>query len=109
LGFAKLFKVSLRLEKQFLAVHSPEAAYLWGQTPQDMLTVILLAVAVVLSAFFLFSLRILLIKGGQFRGTCANNNPFLRKEGATCGVCGRAAGEPCGKEESTLVVKKQSS
>ncbi len=63
-----------------------------------MLVVIALAVAVVLLAFFLFSLRILFVKGGEFRGTCANNNPFLQKQGATCGVCGRTAGEPCGKE-----------
>jgi hypothetical protein len=74
-----------------------------------MLIVILLAVTAVLAAFFLLSLRILLIKGGQFRGTCANNNPFLRKEGATCSVCGRVAGEPCGKEERTLAAKKQPS
>jgi len=63
-----------------------------------MLAVVALAVVFVLLAFFFFSLRILLVKGGEFRGTCANNNPFLQKEGATCGVCGRTAGEPCGKE-----------
>lgn len=63
-----------------------------------MLVVIALAVAVVVLSFFLFSLRILFVKGGEFRGTCANNNPFLQKQGATCGICGRTAGEPCGKE-----------
>lgn len=66
-----------------------------------MLVVIALAVAVVLLSFFLFSLRILFVKGGEFRGTCANNNPFLQKQGATCGICGRTAGEPCGKEKET--------
>ncbi|MCS7037632.1 MAG: hypothetical protein RMJ33_03815 [Saprospiraceae bacterium] len=63
-----------------------------------MFAVIALAISVVMLAFFLFSLRILFVKGGEFRGTCANNNPFLQKQGATCGVCGRTAGEPCGKE-----------
>lgn len=63
-----------------------------------LLVVTALAITFVLFAFFLFSLRILFVKGGQFRGTCANNNPFLQQQGATCGVCGRTAGEPCGKE-----------
>ncbi len=63
-----------------------------------MLVVLALAIGFVLFAFFLFSLRILFVKGGEFRGTCANNNPFLREQGATCGVCGRTVGEPCGKE-----------
>ncbi|MCS6928056.1 MAG: hypothetical protein NZM43_01040 [Saprospiraceae bacterium] len=62
------------------------------------IAVIALAIALVLVAFFFFSLRILFAKDGEFRGTCANNNPFLREQGATCGVCGRTVGEPCGKE-----------
>lgn len=60
-----------------------------------MLKVILLAVVFVGLAILLFSVRILLIKNGQFKGTCANNNPFMQKQGVTCGVCGRKAGEPC--------------
>ncbi|MEZ4919514.1 MAG: hypothetical protein R2792_10480 [Saprospiraceae bacterium] len=60
-----------------------------------MYTVILLSIGLVFIAFLMFSLRILLVKNGTFRGTCANNNPMLVKEGATCGVCGRKPGEEC--------------
>ena len=60
-----------------------------------MTVVILASVAIVFIAFLMFSLRILFVKNGTFRGTCANNNPMLVKEGATCGVCGKIAGDPC--------------
>jgi len=60
-----------------------------------MLPVILLSILFVLAGFFLFSVRLLFVKNGEFKGTCANNNPFLKNEGATCGVCGRKGGEEC--------------
>jgi hypothetical protein len=41
------------------------------------------------------SLRILLVKGGEFRGTCATNNPMLRNKIGECEVCGRKPGEEC--------------
>ncbi len=41
------------------------------------------------------SLRILLVKGGEFRGTCATNNPMLRNKIGECDVCGRKPGEDC--------------
>lgn len=46
-------------------------------------------------AFAMFSLRILLVKNGQFRGTCAGNSPFLKKEGIACGICGAKPGDAC--------------
>ena len=54
--------------------------------------------------FVLMSVRILLIKDGKFKGTCASQNPYLNKEGGTCGYCGKnvEAGENCGKEESPV-------
>lgn len=55
----------------------------------------LVTLAAVLFAFFLFSVRLIFVKNGTFKGTCANNNPMLQKEGAVCGVCGRTADEPC--------------
>lgn len=63
-----------------------------------MIAVLLISIALVLFAFALFSVRLLFVKKGEFRGTCAGNNPYLQKEGAVCGVCGRKAGEECGKE-----------
>jgi hypothetical protein len=64
-----------------------------------MVTVLIASVLLVLTGFFLFSLRLLFVKNGEFRGTCANNNPYLQSKGASCGVCGRKAGEACEKEE----------
>ena len=68
-----------------------------------MIPVLLLSIGLVLVAFALFSVRVLLIKGGEFRGSCASNNPMLQKEGVVCGVCGRKAGEGCGQEADELV------
>ncbi|GAB3175374.1 hypothetical protein [Telluribacter humicola] len=67
-----------------------------------MVPVLIVSIVLVLIGFFLFSLRLLFVKGGEFRGTCANNNPYLRNDGVTCGVCGRKAGEACEKQEENL-------
>jgi len=67
-----------------------------------MLKVVLVAIALVGLAFAFISIRILLIKGGQFKGTCANNNPFLQKQGVTCGVCGKPAGDACDSDKIKL-------
>ena len=60
-----------------------------------MLPVLLASVTIVLLAFAMFALRILFVKDGTFRGTCAGNSPFLRKEGVVCGVCGAKPGDAC--------------
>lgn len=62
-----------------------------------MMTVVIASIVFVLLAFAMFSVRILFKKGGEFRGTCAGNNPLLEKEGVVCGVCGRKPGEDCQK------------
>ena len=42
-------------------------------------------------AFFygVLSLRMWVKKESEFRGTCASQNPYLRKEGGKCGYCGK--------------------
>ncbi|MFT7248598.1 MAG: hypothetical protein ACI9DJ_002641 [Algoriphagus sp.] len=55
----------------------------------------IVTIVAVLIAFFLFSVRLIFVKNGTFKGTCANNNPMLVQEGAVCGVCGKKPDEPC--------------
>ncbi len=51
--------------------------------------------------FILMSVRLIFIKDGKFRGTCASQSPFLNKDGGTCGYCGRNLdeGESCKTNE----------
>jgi hypothetical protein len=55
--------------------------------------------------FFIFGLSFALINirqiftGQDFRGTCATNNPMLKKEIGDCTVCGKKAGEDCAMPE----------
>ena len=59
------------------------------------MSTVLASIAVVGVAFILFALRILLVRGGEFRGTCASNNPYLRSEAGECWGCGKPADEDC--------------
>ena len=51
---------------------------------------VLLTFGLVAAFFILMSVR-LIIKKEEFKGTCASQNPFLKKQGISCG---------CGSEES---------
>jgi hypothetical protein len=65
------------------------------------MSVLLITIGFIGLFFILMSVRILLVKNGEFRGTCASQSPWLNKEGVTCGYCGKtlSAGETCEKEE----------
>ncbi|MFK7951205.1 MAG: hypothetical protein AB8B73_00035 [Ekhidna sp.] len=68
------------------------------------MTTVLLGMGV-FGVFFIFlSVRILLKKDGEFKGTCASQNPYLNKDGAACGFCGKtmAPGEDCGNPDSEV-------
>jgi len=55
-----------------------------------------LPVLIVVAAFFiLMSTRILLVKNGEFKGTCASNNPMVKTETGECGFCGAKPEEVC--------------
>ncbi len=61
---------------------------------------------VTLIAMTLFMLglcaRILLLKDGQFHGTCSTNNEFLRQQGEdSCPFCGKEAGEICPNQSTS--------
>lgn len=51
--------------------------------------------------FVLMSVRMIFIKGGEFKGTCASQSPFLKEEGATCGFCGKEVAD-CDLETSEV-------
>lgn len=59
----------------------------------------LVTLVVFLVAMGLLSLRILLVPGGEFRGTCSTNNEFNRRHGGECPSCGRKADEPCPNQD----------
>lgn len=65
-----------------------------------MINVVICSIILTLIAFSLFSIRVIFKKNEEFRGTCANNNPFFNKEGVSCGVCGRKPDEPCGAPDT---------
>lgn len=68
------------------------------------MTTVLLTIGFVAAFFVLMSVRLIFLKQGEFKGTCASQNPFLNKDGAPCGFCGRnvAAGEACGNPDSEV-------
>jgi hypothetical protein len=57
------------------------------------MTVFLLSLGIFALFFLLMSVRLIFIKNGEFRGTCATQSPFLAKQGIQCGYCGKTIGE----------------
>ncbi len=68
-----------------------------------MITV-LLVIGFVGLFFVLMCVRLILLKDGEFKGTCASQSPFLNKEGATCGYCGKqvSTDTACGNPDSEV-------
>lgn len=60
---------------------------------------VLISIALVALAFAGIAIKIWAKKGGEFSGTCASNNPLLRDEGASCGICGARPEEKCKNPE----------
>ena len=54
--------------------------------------------------FILMSVRLIFLKDGKFRGTCASQ----RAEGGNCGNCGKnvTTGESCKKGQAKSAVEK---
>jgi hypothetical protein len=54
--------------------------------------------------FVLMSVRLLFLKNGEFKGTCASQNPFLNKDGETCGFCGKTVdpNSSCGNPDNEV-------
>jgi hypothetical protein len=71
------------------------------------MTTVLLGIALIGIFFILMSIRLIFVKGGNFRGTCASQSPFLHNEGASCGMCGRKVepGDQCQNEVNKVLSK----
>ncbi|EIM73682.1 hypothetical protein A3SI_17324 [Nitritalea halalkaliphila LW7] len=54
--------------------------------------------------FAMMSVRLLFLKNGEFKGTCASQNPFLNKDGGTCSYCGKNvdADSSCGNPDNEV-------
>ncbi len=66
------------------------------------MTVFLITIGLIGVFFILMSVRLLFVKNGEFKGTCASQSPFLNKEGEACGFCGREPGEKCANPDSEV-------
>jgi hypothetical protein len=68
------------------------------------MTVTLLGIGFMALFFVLMSVRLLFLKDGEFKGTCASQSPFLNKEGATCGYCGKTMDgqQDCGNPDNEV-------
>ena len=59
----------------------------------------LLAIGALVIFFVFMGVRLLLIKNGEFKGTCASQSPFLRNSVGTCNYCGKDVGS-CENEDN---------
>lgn len=68
------------------------------------MTTILLGIGLVAVFFIFMSVRLIFLKNGEFKGTCASQNPYLNKDGETCGFCGKEVtpGAACGNPDSEV-------
>ena len=58
-----------------------------------------LAVGLLALFFAMMSVRLIFLKKGEFKGTCATQSPFLRQQGIRC-ACGKVPGS-CEPSEET--------
>jgi len=65
---------------------------------ENFLPLFLITVGFMVFVFVGIGIKILLKKDGNFAGTCASQNPYLNKEGESCGYCGKSADEKCKNE-----------
>ena len=72
------------------------------------MTVFLVSIGIFGLFFLLMSVRLLFLKNGEFRGTCASQSPWLNKAGVTCGYCGKqlnSGDAACGNPEKENELK----
>ncbi len=68
------------------------------------MTTLFLTLGLIAIFFIFMSVRLIFLKNGEFKGTCASQSPFLNKDGAACGYCGKVVneGEACGNPDNEV-------
>ena len=68
------------------------------------MTTVLLGIGLVGIFFIFMSVRLIFLKNGEFKGTCASQNPYLNKEGEACGYCGKtvSTGDSCANPDNEV-------
>jgi hypothetical protein len=68
------------------------------------MTTVFITVGFVALFFVLMSVRLIFLKNGEFKGTCASQNPYLNKDGGTCGYCGKTVDptSTCGNPDNEV-------
>jgi hypothetical protein len=67
-----------------------------------VMATVLLGIGFIALFFIGMSVRLIFIKNGEFKGTCASQNPHLNKDGQACGFCGREPGVACKNADSEV-------
>ena len=57
--------------------------------------IIVLSIILVALAVAGIAIKLLVKKNGEFGGTCSSNNPLLKNENGSCGICGARPEERC--------------
>ena len=65
---------------------------------ESLLPTLILTSIVLMLVIAGIGIRILVLKNGEFRGSCSSNNPYMQKEGVDCPVCGKKPEEVCQKD-----------
>ena len=76
------------------------------------MTTAILSIVVLAVAVGLLAVRILFVSDGEFRGTCASNNPYLpelKKANGDCWACGKPADDECEYVEPRAVTSGEKS
>lgn len=74
--------------------------YHYSKNYPKMLATLSVVLVFFVLVFSGMAIRILLLKDGQFKGTCASQSPFLKSELGECSVCGKNVDEgECGMDD----------
>jgi len=68
------------------------------------MTTVYLTLGFVALFFILMSVRLIFLKDGQSKGTCASQNPYLNKDGESCSYCGKTVdtNSGCGNPDNEV-------